>query len=249
MCKPSILIVDDEPDLVWALQRSLSFAGYEVLTCGDGQQALDIARRHSPALVVLDIVMPGMNGLEVCRHMRHDPLLADIPIIFLTKRSACTDRVLGLNEGGDDYLSKPFDLQEFKARIQALLRRSQHLKQEKAGRMSDEPQQMIGDARLAAGAIVLNTQARLVCVAGRAAELTSAEFDLLYFLMSHPGCVYTSQELVQQIWNYPAESANPGLVRWHMKNLRAKIETDPQHPVYLRTVARQGYKLECLNAI
>ena len=125
MSKTYILVADDEPDLVWAIQRCLKGAGYEVLTAHDGLEALAVARRHPPALVVLDINMPVLDGLEVCQRMRRDTNLASIPILFLTVSSTISDRVLGLDQGADDYMTKPFDLLEFKARIRALLRRGQ----------------------------------------------------------------------------------------------------------------------------
>lgn len=124
MSKARILVVDDEQDLLWALQHSLSDEGYEVLTAQNGKEGLCAARRHRPDLVILDIVMPELNGLRVCRELRRDPSLASVPIIFLTVRSTVEDRIAGLDEGGDDYIVKPFDTGELKARIRALLRRS-----------------------------------------------------------------------------------------------------------------------------
>ena len=118
-----ILLADDEQDLVWAVRHSLSDEGYEVLTAYDGMEALAIARCHRPDLVILDIAMPRLDGLQVCRRLRRDPTLAAVPILFLTVRSAIEDRIKGLDEGGDDYLVKPFDLEELKARVKALLRR------------------------------------------------------------------------------------------------------------------------------
>jgi len=237
MTEICILLVDDEHDLVWAVQRSLSFAGYEVITAKDGLEALSVARRHPPDLIILDINMPGLDGLEVCRQLRLDPTLAPTPIIFLTERSAATDRVLGLDKGGDDYLVKPFDLQELKARIRALLRRNQKTSQEKSEATAEND-------KLVVGSLTLDLHARQARLGNKAVELTSTEFDLLYFLMAHPGIVYNSQQLLQHVWNYPPDSGEPGVVRWHMKNLRTKLEEDPAHPAYLRSVARQGYILE-----
>jgi DNA-binding response OmpR family regulator len=236
MTKACILLVDDEPDLVWAVQRSLNNGGFEVLTAGDGFEALDVARRHSPALVILDIVMPYLDGLEVCRRMRLDPILAMIPILFLTVRSAVSDRVLGLEEGGDDYLVKPFDLQELKARIHALLRRVNLIRPSVV--LQDNPSRLVIDP------LTLDLHARRVWVGEKATELTSTEFDLLYFLMTHAGNVFTAKQLLQQVWNYPPETAAPSLVRWHVKNLRAKIELNSDHPIYIRTLARQGFMLD-----
>ena len=247
MSKACILLADDEPDLVWAVQRSLLYEGYEVLVAGDGLEALAVARRHSPALVILDIVMPNLDGLEVCRRMRNDPALATTPIIFLTDRSAITDRMVGLDEGGDDYLVKPFDLKELKARVGAMLRRSaypphvaiQHLGEippagEQAPTISAEP---------AAVSFILDLHSRQLKIGGKVIELTPTEFDFLYFLMTHPGKVFTAKQLLQLVWSYPPGTADPGLVRWHVKNLRAKIEPEPDHPRFILTVPRQGYTL------
>ena len=228
MSKPYILVVDDEPDLVWAIRRGLKRAGYEVLTAQDGLDALAVARRHHPALVILDINMPVLNGLEACLQMRSDPILASIPILFLTVYRTISDRVQGLDHGADDYMTKPFDLLEFEARIRALLRRGQS---PPGG----------GDSTLKVGEITLDLHTHRVHVREKESELTPTEFDLLYFLMSHPQEVFTSRQLLQMVWIYPDETANPGLVRWHIKNLRNKIAIDPERPNYIVTVAHQGY--------
>jgi len=234
---PRILLVDDEQDLVWAVQHSLSDEGHEVLTAYDGMEALAVARRHRPDLVILDIVMPRLDGLQVCRRLRRDPTLAAVPILFLTVRSAIEDRIKGLDEGGDDYLVKPFDLEELKARVKALLRRSRSVPE---GGPGTEGQGSL----LVVGPLTLDLHTRHVRVGEETVQLTPTEFDLLYHLMTHPGEVFSSRQLLQQVWGYPPRTADPGLVRWHIKNLRAKIEPDPAHPVYIRTVPRHGYMLE-----
>jgi len=234
---PRILLVDDEQDLVWAVRHSLSDDGHEVLTAYDGMEALAVARRHRPDLVILDIVMPRLDGLQVCRKMRRDPTLAAVPILFLTVRSAIEDRIKGLDEGGDDYLVKPFDLEELKARVKALLRRSRSAPE---GGSGPEGQGSL----LVVGPLTLDLHTRQVRVGEKTVQLTPTEFDLLHHLMTHPGEVYSSRQLLRQVWGYPPKTADPGLVRWHVKNLRAKIEPDPAHPVYIRTVPRHGYMLE-----
>jgi DNA-binding response OmpR family regulator len=232
-----ILLVDDEQDLVWAVRHSLSDEGYEVLTAYDGVEALAVARRHRPDLVILDIVMPRLDGLQVCHRVRRDPTLAAVPILFLTVRSAIEDRLKGLDEGGDDYLVKPFDLRELKARVKALLRR---------GRSAPEggPGPEGRGSLLVVGPLTLDLYTRQVRVGEKSIQLTPAEFDLLHHLMTHPGEVFSSQQLLRQVWGYPPETADPGLVRWHMKNLRAKIEPDPVRPVCIRTVPHHGYILD-----
>lgn len=242
MSKPCILVVDDEPDLVWAIQRCLKRAGYEVLTAHDGLEALAVARRHHPALVILDINMPVLNGLEACLQMRKDPILASIPILFLTVYRTISDRVQGLDQGADDYITKPFDLLEFEARIRALLRRDQSLSNPNQGDSSQS-------SKLIAGEITLDLHTHMVDVREKRLEVTPTEFDVLYFLMIHPQEVFTSRQLLTMIWNYPDEIANPGLVRWHIKNLRNKIEIDPEQPSYIVTVAHQGYMFKNSTAI
>ena len=242
MLKTYILVVDDEPDLVWAIQRHLQNAGYEVFTAHDGMDALAVARRHRPALVVLDINMPVLDGLEVCQRMREDPILASILILFLTVSSTISHRVLGLDRGADDYMTKPFDLLELNARIRALLRRDRSLSNPNQG-------DSVQSSTLTVGEITLDLHTSKVQVKEKESELTPIEFDLLYFLMAHPQEVFTSRQLLQMVWNYPDEISNSGLVRWHVKNLRNKIEVDPEQPNYIVTVARQGYMLKITKTL
>lgn len=232
-----ILLVDDEQDLVWALRHSLSDEGHEVLTAYDGVEALAIARRHRPDMAILDIVMPRLDGLQVCRRLRRDPTLAAMPILFLTQRSAIEDRIKGLDEGGDDYIVKPFDLAELKARVRTLLRRARSA-------LQGEPVIEGSDSLLVVGPLALNLHTCQVRVGEKTAQLTPTEFDLLHHLMIHPGEVFSSQHLLRQVWGYPPRTADPALVRWHIKNLRIKIEPDPGYPVYIRTVPRHGYMFE-----
>jgi two-component system response regulator VicR len=231
-----ILVVDDEQDLVWALQHALCAEGYEVLTAGDGVQALAVARRHRPDLVVLDIAMPVLNGLQVCQELRQDPAAPAIPILFLTVRSDVEQRVKGLDAGSDDYLVKPFDVRELKARIRALLRRARQTAQEKAGLG-------VEDSALVVGSLVLDGRSRQVRVGRKTVQLTPAEFHLLHYLMLHLGEVFSAEQLLQLVWGYLPAMAEVGLVRWHIKNLRAKIEADPAHPLYICNVPRHGYVL------
>lgn len=230
-----ILLVDDEPDLVWAIRYSLCDLGYEVLTASDGEAGLALARRQRPDLIILDILMPRMDGIQVCWNLRRDPALAAIPILFLSMRNAIEDRVECLEQGGDDYLAKPFDLRELKARIAALLRRGRGLP------APDRPEDQ--SAWLAVGGLALNLHTYQVSIAGRQIQLTPAEFKLLHYLMKRPGKVYTSQHLLQEVWGYPLESADLSLVRWHIRNLRAKVEQDPGSPCYIRTIPRHGFGL------
>jgi DNA-binding response OmpR family regulator len=232
-----ILLADDEPNLVWAVQRSLSDEGYEVLTARDGIEALALAERQHPDLIILDITMPRLDGLQVCQRLRRDPELAAVPILFLTARSAVEDRIIGIDEGADDYLSKPFDLRELKARIRGILRRSRSTSAAGDAHPDAEP-------CLTVGALTLDLDTCQVTIEGRIVPLTPAELDLLRFLMCHPRHVFSSQQLLQEVWGYSTATADLGLVRWHIMNLRTKIEPDPAHPIYIRTVPRHGYLLD-----
>ena len=237
MSKPLILLVDDEADLVWAIQQHLRDADYEVLTARDGLEALSVAQRHNPDLVILDIGLPYLNGFEVCVRIRQDPALAAMPIIFLTQRNTNTDHVLGLEKGADNYLVKPVDLQILKAHIHAILRRSQN---DLVHAVTHERQTLT----LVVGEITLDIQNRQVKVDDRISELTPTEFDLLRFFMTHVGDVFTSYQILEMVWSYPKETADPCLVRWHIKNLRSKIERSLDHPLHILTMARHGYMLQ-----
>lgn len=231
--KARILVADDEEDLVWAIRYSLEDEGYEVLTAYDGAQTLAVARRHRPDLIILDIIMPRMDGLRVCQTLRRDPSLAAVPILFLTARSAVEDVVTGLDMGGDDYLTKPFDLKELKARVRALLRRRRPVS---TGETTLSAPQVI-----TVGPVRLDLRSRQVHVGHKRVPLTPTEFDLLHHLMSHPDEVFSSRQLLEQVWGFPPDVKNTSLVRWHIHNLRAKIEPDPEHPIYICTVSRHGY--------
>ena len=227
-----ILVADDEQDLLWALKHALSDAGYEVFTASDGVRALSSAQRHRPDLIILDVLMPGLDGLEVCARVRRDPSLAAVPILILTVRDDIEDRVKGLERGGDDYLVKPFDMRELEARVKALLRR---------GRSGASPASDAEEFLLKAGGLCLDLHRRQVRVGRHTAELTPAEFDILHYLMLHPNEVLSASTLLEAIWGYAFSSESSGLVRWHIRNLRRKIERDPTHPLCICTLPRHGY--------
>jgi DNA-binding response OmpR family regulator len=237
MPETRILVVDDEKDLVWAVRHSLSDEGHEVLTAYDGMEALDVARQHRPDLIVLDILMPRLDGLQVCRRLRRDPALAAVPILFLTERSAIEDRIKGLDGGGDDYLTKPFDLGELKARVRALLRRA---------RSASVGIAVAGDQGplLVVDPLALDLHTSQVYVDEKAVQLTPTEFKLLYHLMAHPGEIFSGQQLLQQVLGYHPKAIDASAVRFHIRNIRVKIEPDPAHPVYIRTVPHHGYMFE-----
>jgi two-component system response regulator RpaA len=237
MPKDRILLVDDEQDLVWAVRHSLCDEDYEVFTASDGLEALAIAQSHRPNIIILDILMPCLDGLQVCRRLRQDPTLASVPIIFLTVRNTVEDRIKGLDAGSDDYLVKPFDLGELKARIRALLRRDHPA-------LPDLPDLVGQCSSLKIGLFTLSPRTCQVNIGKKIVQLTQTEFDLLHYLALHPGEVFSSHQLLQQVWGYPPAIADPSLVRWHIKNLRAKVEPDPSHPIYVCNQPRHGYVFE-----
>jgi DNA-binding response OmpR family regulator len=225
-----ILVVDDDRDVAQSIELALRRHGFRVRLSYSGVEALRTLRRYHPDLVILDVMMPGMTGLEVCRRLRADASLGDLPIIFLTARGQERDRIEGFKAGADDYISKPFNLEELILRVRAVLRRSQPEPAEEAPPV------------LIAGGLRLNSHTFEVTTAEKEnVLLTPTEFDLLYHLMLHAGQVFSSERLLQEVWDFPYDTGSTDLVRAHVKNLREKIEADPRNPVYVRTVPRHGY--------
>ena len=225
-----ILVVDDDRDVAQTVELALRRRGFKVMIANSGVEALKVLRRYEPDLVILDVLMPGMGGLEVCRRLRSDPKTENLPIIFLTARGQERDRIEGLRAGADDYLSKPFSLEELLLRVTAVLRRSHKEEQEEQSQV------------LVAGQLELDSRTFEVTTPQKAGILlTPTEFDLLYHLMSHAGQVFSSDRLLQEVWDFPYDTGSTDLVRAHIKNLREKIEPNPRSPVYVRTVPRHGY--------
>jgi len=227
----SILVVDDDEDVAETIERTLRRANYEVRVAYRGADAMEIARREHPDLIVLDIMMPGMSGIEVCRHLRANPRFLSTPILFLTANGEIADKIEGFEAGADDYLTKPFDLRELELRVRALLRRS-------------HPDQMeVPPERIEVGPLVLDCQTYELITPDRKVLLTPVEFELLRFLMSNPGKVFSAEKLLQQVWGYPPGTGMPDLVRVHIKNIREKIEPSPRNPRYLKNILRHGYTI------
>lgn len=226
---PRVLVVDDDPEVAKSIKATLR-KQYEVYVVNSGVEALKEARRHRPDIIVLDIVMFGMDGLETCRELRVDPALQDVPILFLTALGRPEDRVAGLQAGADDYLTKPFNLEELKLRIKAILRRV----------AADKP---ATTDTISINKLTLDRNTHQVTTDKRQIKLTPVEFELLYHLMIHPDEVFTSERLLQEVWDYPSESGSPDLVRMHIRNLRNKIEEDPRNPEFILTIPRRGYTI------
>jgi two-component system alkaline phosphatase synthesis response regulator PhoP/two-component system response regulator RpaA len=226
-----VLVVDDDPSVAKSIEATLR-RYYQVYVVHSGIEALKEARRHSPDIIVLDVVMSGMDGLDTCRELRNDPTLAETPILFLTALGRPEDRVAGFRAGADDYLTKPFNLEELQLRIQAILRRVSQ------PAVSSKPA-----SHIQVNGLVLDKRNYVVTAGARKATLTPVEFDLLYHLMSHPEEVFTSERLLKEVWNYPSETGSPDLVRMHIKNVRTKIEKDPSNPKHIVTIPRRGYTI------
>ena len=228
-----ILVADDNQDLTKTLDRSLSHEGHQVLCAYTGSDALTMMQQYQPDIVVLDVVMPEMNGLEVCRQARVTPQLNKIPILFLTVRQQIEDVLRGFEAGADDYVTKPFDLRELSMRIDALLRRVD----------TNEPP----TEKLKVGPLTLNMTTHQVHIEDRTEQLTPRETDLLYYMMKRAGTIVSIKRALQDVWRYPSDAGDPDLVRAHIRNLRVKIEPDPSHPIHIKTVPRHGYLIPYRN--
>ena len=226
-----ILVVDDEPSVVEVVKLYLKREGFEVRTAQDGHQALTAIREAVPALVVLDVMLPGVDGLEIIRRLRHNHA-ADVPVIMLTARSQETDRIYGLELGADDYVTKPFSPAELVSRVKAVLRRTH-------GSGVTESKKR----PLQFGELYINPITRQVTAYGSSIELTATEFNLLWFIASHPRQVFKRDQLLENVWGY-SEYVDPSTVTVHIRRLREKIEADPGEPQWLRTVWGVGYKFD-----
>jgi DNA-binding response OmpR family regulator len=223
-----ILVVEDEPSIREVVSLYLRRAGYQVTVADDGRKALEILANQPPDLVVLDLMLPEVDGLEITRWLRER---GDIPIIMLTARREERDRIVGLEMGADDYVIKPFSPQELVSRVRAVLRRSQG-----ATSIGRERPMSYGDLRV-------DPQTRLVVVGGEEKSLTAKEFDLLWTMASHPRQVFTRDQLLDLVWGL-SEYIDPSTVTVHVRRLREKIEADPGNPIHVITVWGVGYRFE-----
>ena len=227
-----ILVVDDDPLMRRSMAFNLEQAGYHASNAANAEDALAMVRREAPDLVLLDIGLPGMDGLDALRKFKD---IAGIPVIFVTARRRELDEVLGLELGGDDYITKPFEMDVLMAHIKAVLRRA-----EPAAKPSET------GASLVVGDITINASAHTLTVAGRPVELTPREFDILYALALEPNRVFSVDELLGRVWG--AEFiGQPQVVYVHMRWLREKVEKDPNHPKRILTVRGVGYKLSPIS--
>ena len=225
----NILICDDQVDIVNALKIYLAPEGYTLFEAFNGQEAVELVKRETIHLILLDVMMPKMDGITATAKIRE---FSSVPIILLTAKSETEDKVLGLNVGADDYITKPFAPVEVLARVRSQLRRSSML-----GKRADDP------AELTVGAITLNDSTKTVTAEGEPVSLTPMEYGILKLLMEHPGRVYSTKAIYEAVWQETALGSE-GSVAVHIRHLREKIEINPSEPRYLKVVWGQGYKME-----
>jgi two-component system response regulator RpaA len=263
MAPYNVLVVEDDEIVARTIERSLKGEEYKITTVNSGVEGLKVARRLIPDIVILDVVMPGMDGYTVCREMRADHLLTNIPILFLTAKIKDEDRIAGFNAGADDYLSKPFNIDELILRVRAIIRRTKHQKsrdwseaennqsenlpesvQTILSKINTENKAVEAEHCIIVGEYVLDTRSyELYSPHKGKMRLTPVQYDLLYHLMSHTGQIFSPARLLDEVWDYPSDAGSPDLVRVHIKNLRERIELDPSDPKFIRTVPGFGYTI------
>jgi DNA-binding response OmpR family regulator len=227
-----ILIVEDDPEIAGLIEIHLRNEGFDVLKAEDGERALRLLAEREIHLVVLDLMLPGLDGLEVCRRIRKD---RDLPVLMLSARCEDMDKILGLSTGADDYLAKPFNVLELLARVKSQLRRYLVLN---AGAKSEAP-----NSRIVAGDLVVDKERHTVTIDGRDVRLTALEFGVLSLLASHPGRVFGAEEIFKAVWGDRYYDSN-NTVMVHIRKIREKIESDPGRPLRIKTVWGVGYKYE-----
>ncbi len=228
----TVLVVDDEPTIVEVVARYLVRAGFEAREAFDGPGALEAARLHKPDLVVLDVMLPGFDGIEVMRRLHEQPG-EPVPVILLTARAEESDRLIGLRRGADDYVVKPFSPAELVARVEAVIRRAAR----GAGRLEDGA----GLESIVHGPLTIDQAARTVTLDGGELSLTQREYELLRFLAARPGRVFSRDQLMEQVWGYDFYT-DTSTVTVHVRRLRAKLEPDPANPRFIETVWGVGYR-------
>jgi two-component system, OmpR family, response regulator len=230
MADIKVLVVEDDPNLLETLGYNFRKEGYRVVTSSDGEQAVAAARQEKPDIIILDIMLPRMNGFEVCRIIRKE---MTVPILMLTAKADETDKIVGLEIGADDYMTKPFSIKELLARVRAMLRRSRMGETTPANETTP----------IKIGNLEIDTARHRASISGTALELSPKEFDLLAFLAKNKGLVFSREQLLEKVWGYDY-AGDSRTVDVHIRWLRQKIETDPAHPGYLLTVRGTGYKVE-----
>ncbi|MGH9322447.1 MAG: response regulator [Vicinamibacteria bacterium] len=229
-----VLVIEDDPDIVELLRYNLEKEDFQVSSATDGKMGLDMVRRGTTDLLILDLMLPLLSGIEVCKEIRKSAELEALPIIMLTARGEETDRVLGLELGADDYVTKPFSIREMTARVKALLRRSDRDRE----KMETEGTLLIGPLNIDPGSYRVQRN-------GEAIKLTALEFRLLYFLASRPNRIFTRDQLLDAVWG-TERFVTPRSVDVYIRRLREKVEADPVHPIFLKTMRGAGYLFETI---
>ncbi len=265
MEQANILVIEDDDIVSRTIERCLRRENYKVALASSGVEGLQVAHKRVPDLVILDVIMPGMDGYTVCREMRADPILENVPILFLTAKTKDEDKITGFNAGADDYLGKPFNLDELTLRVRAILRRTvggnsgrENQKSPKTfsfnnlfsrGKSTQKENQSEAKNNASSHCIqlqgyLLDTKTYELSIPGHGKiRLTPIQYDLLYHLMSHPGEIFSPNRLLDEVWDYPSDTGSPDLVRVHIKNLRERVEIDPHLPVFIETVPGYGYTI------
>lgn len=265
MEQANILVIEDDDIVSRTIERCLRRENYKVALASSGVEGLQLAHKRIPELVILDVIMPGMDGYTVCREMRADPLLVNVPILFLTAKTKDEDKITGFNAGADDYLGKPFNLDELILRVKAILRRTKAIKKDlepetvnrpfSIGNMFSKNKNNIKESKIdqkpsvpmyciQLQGYILDTKTYELTIPGNTKiRLTPIQYDLLYHLMSHPGEIFSPIRLLDEVWDYPSDTGSPDLVRVHIKNLRERVEIDPHLPSFIETVPGYGYTI------
>ena len=235
-----VLVIDDEENIIEFIKLGLRYEGFQVESAPDGEQGIVAAQRIDPELIILDVMMPGIDGIEVCQRLRNNPTTRDIPILMLTAKDEVRDRITGLDAGADDYLTKPFDFDEMLARIRAILRRQ---KRARSG-PGDFAEDGENDGQILQFAdLRLNAATREVTRGGRLIELTATEYNLLHLFMSHPRQVLDRQTILNRVWGYDF-LGETNIIEVYVRYLREKIEDSPSTPRLIVTVRSVGYVLK-----
>lgn len=251
----NILVIEDDTLVARTIERCLRGSEYHVQVVNTGVAGLKAARKKIPDLVLLDVMMPGMDGYTVCKEMREDALLKDVPVIFLTAKNKVEDKIVGLSVGADDYLGKPFNVDELLLRVKAILRRTRPsgvvaAKPEKglAGVIDTKTSQVTQtapDPVVRIGEYSLDTRTYMFSSPKKGKlRLTPIQYTLLYHLMTHPNKIFSPALLLDEVWDYPSDTGSADLVRVHIKNIREAVEEDPKNPVFIKTVQGYGYTIQ-----
>ncbi len=244
-----ILVIEDDYIVARTIERCLQHQDFQITLVSRGDKGLHAARQNRPDLIILDIIMPDMDGYAVCRAIRADAWLAHVPVLLLTAKVKTQDKINGFKAGADDYLCKPFNLDELILRVKAILRRTQNTPtnstESLSEKISKESKEQTPPFCMALGDFTLNTHTyELHTPCKGKIRLTPLQYDLLYHLMTHPDEAFTPARLLDEVWDYPSGKGSPDLVRMHIKTLRERIEENPASPRFLCTIPGQGYVIQ-----